>query len=55
MESIVEWIGYAFGITGALLMFASYMMKSMLPLRLVALVASLCAWARKRLALEFST
>lgn len=32
-------IGYAFGFVGAALMLASYMMKSMLPLRVVALVA----------------
>jgi CRP/FNR family transcriptional regulator, cyclic AMP receptor protein len=36
------YIGYAFGVVGALLMFSSYMMKSMMPLRLVALAACVC-------------
>jgi CRP/FNR family transcriptional regulator, cyclic AMP receptor protein len=35
-------ISYALGFLGAALMLASYMMKSMLPLRLVALAACLC-------------
>jgi hypothetical protein len=35
-------LGYFFGFVGAALMVASYLMKSMLPLRLVALSANLC-------------
>lgn len=35
-------IAYVFGFIGAALMVTSYLMKSMLPLRLVALVACLC-------------
>lgn len=38
----MEYIGYGFGAVGALLMFASYMMKSMMPLRVVALLACVC-------------
>jgi CRP/FNR family transcriptional regulator, cyclic AMP receptor protein len=35
-------LGYIFGFIGAALMVASYLMKSMLPLRVVALAANLC-------------
>jgi CRP-like cAMP-binding protein len=38
----MDTIGYAFGLVGAALMLASYMMKSMLPLRVVALVSCVC-------------
>jgi CRP/FNR family transcriptional regulator, cyclic AMP receptor protein len=38
-------LSYALGFLGAALMLASYMMKSMLPLRLVALAACICFFA----------
>jgi len=37
-----ETLGYVFGFTGAAFMLASYTMKSMLPLRVAALLASCC-------------
>jgi CRP/FNR family cyclic AMP-dependent transcriptional regulator len=38
----MDTLGYVFGFAGAALMLASYLMKSMLPLRLVALAACVC-------------
>lgn len=38
----MQTLGYVFGLVGAALMLASYMMKSMLPLRIAALVACVC-------------